>query len=315
MDDYKARTLRSLMEFLNREGFSTLGLEPQTYSSFDLVARRDRLKFIIKILQNIDTLRLVNAAELLRIGRLTSSAPVIVGEKSGSGQLERGIVYYRHQVPILSYDSFVDYVNGEPPFISSGPGGYYVAINGNRLRDVRERAGYSIGYLSKKIGISRRSVSLYENGSQVSVEVFAKLEEILNEDLAKYVDLMEICLRSNLDEGNENFSGFFREVLEAMVARGFDFQGVRKSPFDAIAKDMIDDFLLVSLMETLEERARNVISMMRVGKIFEKDSFVITRANTTKENVGGCPVVTISEIRNSQDAEQISRLIEKRKNA
>ncbi|MEM3676134.1 MAG: transcriptional regulator [Thermoplasmataceae archaeon] len=315
MEDYKSRTFRNLLDLLTREGFNTLGLDSQYYSSFDLVARRESLKFIIKILQNIDTLRLMNAAELLRIGKMTSSAPVVVGEKSGSGPLERGIVYYRHQVPVLSYESFVDYVNGDPPFISSGPGGYYVAINGSKLREVRESAGFSIGYLSKKIGISRRSVSLYENGGQVSVDVFAKLEDLLKEDLAKYVDLFESCMKSTIEEDAENSSAFFREVFEAMVARGFDFRGVRKSPFDAIAKDVIDDFLLVSLMENLEERTQNIISMMRVGKVFDRDSFVITKANTTKENVGGCPVVTISEIRSSQDSEQISKLIERRKSA
>ncbi|MCL4307707.1 MAG: transcriptional regulator [Candidatus Thermoplasmatota archaeon] len=314
MDDRRAAVLRKVFQILLREGFNVSDPNLGNLLSFDLIAKRDRLRLIIKILQNIDTFKSPNALEMIRISKLTDGTPLVIGEKAGSGALERGVIYYRHSIPILSAESFSDYVDGDRPCISSGPGGFYVSIDGELLHRRREELGYSIGYLSNKIGVSRRSISLYESGSAVTVDVFLKLEEILREDLRKSINLMEISdsLQMPSEEG-EITNEFLREVLEIMIGNGFDFHAMRRAPFDAITKESMREFLLVGLLETLNGKRERIEALRNVSAIFENDAFLVSRTSTERENIAGCPVISVSELRGISEKEQLQRIIEKRK--
>ena len=299
-----------------REGFRVSDPNLGGSSSFDLIAKREKLKLIIKVLQNVDTLRGSNASEMIRISKLTYAAPLVIGEKAGGGPLERGVVYYRHRVPILSPDSFYDYVEGELPFISSGPGGYYASIDGGRLHRRRAELGFSIGYLSNKIGTSRRSVSLYESGSAVTIDIFLKLEEVLGEDLGRAIDLIEVsrCLEMPLEDSIME-SEFLKEVLGLMIRQGFDFHPVRKSPFDAIMKEEVEEFSLIGLLESLSEKMDRISAMRNISEIFENESFIISRLKTDKELLGGCPVINLSELKGIDEKEKLQTIIQKRKTA
>ncbi len=316
MEDRRSAIVKHIFDLLTREGFRVSDPNPGGASSFDLIARRDQLRFIIKVLQNIDTLRGANAAEMIRISKLTEAAPVVVGEKAGGGPLERGVVYYRHRVPILSPESFYDYVEGELPFISSGPGGYYASIDGRRLHQRREELGFSIGYLSNKIGTSRRSISLYESGSAVTIDIFLKLEKVLGEELEKSINLQEVArlLEMPQEDGNTE-NEFLREVLELMIRQGLDFHPVRKSPFDAIMREALEEFSLIGLLETMGQKMGRITAMMNISEIFENNAFIISRLKTEKEHLGGCPVINLSELRKINERDKLQILIEKRKTA
>lgn len=316
MEDRRTAIVKHIFNLLMREGFRVSDPNPGGSSSFDLIARRDRLRFIIKVLQNIDTLRSSNASEMIRISKLTEAAPLVVGEKTGGGPLERGIVYYRHSVPILSPESFCDYVEGQLPFISSGPGGYYASIDGRKLHQKREELGYSIGYLSNKVGTSRRSISLYESGSAVTIDIFLKLEEVLGEELEKTIDLLEVSstLEMPLDDAGPG-SGFLGEVIDLMIKQGFDFHPVKKSPFDAIMREALEQFALIGLLETMGEKMGRISAMRNISEIFENDAFIISRLKTEKEHLGGCPVINLSELRKIDERDKLQVLIQKRKTA
>lgn len=316
MEDRRAAIVKHIFDILVREGFRVsdpaLGGSP----SFDIIAKREELKFVIKILQNIDTLRSSSAAEMIRISKLTYAIPLVVGEKAGGGLLERGVIYYRHKVPILSPDTFYDYIGGELPFISSGPGGYYASMDGKKLQQRRIEMGFSIGYLSKKIGTSRRSISLYESGSAVTIDIFLKLEEVLDEDLGKTIDLYEVSKFLEMPiEDSALESEFLKEVLGLMVGQGFDMHPVRRSPFDAIMNVPVEEFSLIGLLETLSNRMNRISAMRNISEIFENESFIISRMNTEKEHIEGCPVIKLSELRKMDDREDLKILIERRKTA
>lgn len=314
MEDRRSAIVKHIFEFLVREDFRVSDPNFGGSSSFDLIARRGGLRFIIKVLQNIDTLRGSSAAEMIRISKLTEAAPLVVGEKAGGGPLERGVVYYRHRVPILSTESFFDYLEGELPFISSGPGGFYASIDGLKLHRRREELGYSIGYLSNKIGTSRRSISLYESGSAVTIDIFLKLEAVLGEELEKSINLQEVARIMEMpEEDNTMESGFLTEVLGIMMRQGFDFHLVRKSPFDAIMKEALEQFSLIGLLESLGQKMGRITAMRNISEIFENESFIISRIKTEKEHLAGCPVINLSELRNIDEKDKLQMLIQKRK--
>ena len=314
MEDRRSLIVRHIFDLLTREGFRVSDPMPGGAAGFDVIAKRERLRLIIKVLQNIDTLRNSSAMELIRISKLTYASPLVVGEKAGGGPLEHGVVYFRHRVPILSPDTFQDYIEGEMPFISSGPGGFYASIDGRRLHQRREELGYSIGYLSNKIGTSRRSISLYESGSAVTIDVYLKLEEVLGEDLCRSIDLADISRNLEMPpEESPMENDFLLEILNLMMMHGLDFHPVRKFPFDAVMKETIEEFFLIGLLESLDQNLVKINAMRNISQIFENDSFVISKLRTSREHLGGCPVINLSELREIQEKEKLQNLIEKRK--
>src|SRR2546430_1341098 len=84
---------------------------------FDLVARRDDTLLIVKVLQNVDGLNKETARELLDISRILEGSPIVVGERSGTGPLEDGVLYSPLRVAVLSPRTLADFRQERvPPF-------------------------------------------------------------------------------------------------------------------------------------------------------------------------------------------------------
>lgn len=304
--------IKSLRDKLESRGFKVSDPELDGFVSFDLIARRESERFILKVLQNVDTFKSLNAGEIIRLGKITTSIAIVIGERGGSGSLQRGVVYYRHHVPILSLMTFVDYVDGDVPYVYSGPGGFYVPIDGEALRTAREEMGLSIGFVSNRIGTSRRSISLYESGSAATVDVFLKLENLLLRDIRNKLDMLSVPSEIPLTTTEEFANGFMEEVFNIMIRGGYDFQSIKRSPFDAIAYERLETLLMVGLFEDMSSRTERAVAIRNVSEIFENIPLIISRANTDKEHIGGCPVVNLSELRNAQDKRDLVQILVKK---
>ncbi|WP_393971061.1 transcriptional regulator [Oxyplasma meridianum] len=314
MDDHRRVVIHRLYDILAKEGFKVSEPELKGLVSFDIVAKREDQKFILKVLQNIDTLRLANAVELQKFSKITGAAAMVVGEKCGSGNLEQGVVYYRHGVPILSLDTFADYMKGDQLYVYSGPGGFYISINGMELHRSREKSGMSIGNLSKRVGISRRSISLYESGNAATVDIFLKLEEILRTDFRKAIDLFNVeMIRSSEEIRNQDP---FVSEFEGIIRRtGYMYESMNRSPFDVVVFETIKALMLVGLFENVLSRPERANAIKNVSDIFEQQPLIITREETSKDNLGGCPLVTLNELKKAYDPDDLIRLLHSKKSA
>ncbi len=312
MEDLRKALIKNLRDKLESRGFMVSDPELDGFVSFDLICRRDDERYILKVLQNVDTFKSQNAEEITRLARITTSLAMVIGERGGNGQLQGGVVYYRHHVPILSPETFTDYVDGDSPYVYSGPGGFYIPIDGEAMRVAREELGYSIGFVSSKIGTSRRSISLYESGSAATVDMFLKLESLLMRDISRSVDMLRIPSDIDVSESLAFANSFIEEVFRIMLRGGYDFQSVKRSPFDAIAYERLESLMLVGLFENTSSRMERAAAIRNVSEIFENIPLVISKTNTDKENIGGCPVVSLSELRNVKDREDLIRILVKK---
>lgn len=304
--------IKTLRNRLEARGFKVSDPELEGFVSFDLIARRESERFILKVLQNVDTFKSINAGEIIRLSRITSSIPVVIGQRGGSGALQRGVVYYRHHVPILSLRTFVDYVDGDTPYVYSGPGGFYVPIDGDALKTAREEMGYSIGFVSSRIGTSRRSISLYESGNAATVDVFLKLEDLLMRDIRKPLDMISVPAEAPPSDAGEFANSFIEEVFNIMIRGGYGIESVKRSPFDAIAYERLETLLLVGLFEDMSTRTERAVAIRNVSEIFENIPLIISRNNTDREHLAGCPVVNLSELRNAHDKKDIMHILVKK---
>ncbi len=312
MEDFKTWAIARVMNITQSLEFLPLRIEMEGYASFDILARRDNESIAIKIIYNIDTLRPDIAHDLKKISVRLEMLVVVIGARSGSGKLEDGVMYFRHQIPIMNIYTFREYMEGRKPVIYSGPGGYYVHINGKKMQELRTQMGKSIGYLSGKIGISRRSISLYETGNSTSPEIFKKLNEILEEDISEKISISDLCSQwsSEFSMFEEAFTDVMGEVQTTMNNIGFLTDFFRKSPFDAISEEKKDAFYVMSITDRDMFEERKINSLKNLCKILEKDPVLISTRNTTKDSVGGISLITLSQLKDISSPEQLKRRID-----
>jgi putative transcriptional regulator len=160
--------------------------------SFDLIARKEGTLLVIKVVSHIDSVSEELAHDLEVISRYLDGVPLIVGERARESELERGAVYIRYNIyavsPATLYDYFVEKI---PPLVYSSPGGLYVNINSDALRELREKRNMSLGDLAQVLGVSRRTISKYESGMGTTLEMAIRLEEIFNTGIVESIDLMQ----------------------------------------------------------------------------------------------------------------------------
>ena len=140
--------------------------------SFDIVARRDKTLLLIKILSNVDAFSKDNSEEVKTLAEALGGSPLLVGERSGAGEIEQGIVYSRFNVPIISLSTLKDLLlEAVPPFIFAAPGGLYVKLDSDLLKRLREEKSISLGNLAEVAGVSRRTIQMYETGMGAMIDV------------------------------------------------------------------------------------------------------------------------------------------------
>jgi len=284
--------------------------------SFDIAARRDEDTVLVKILGNIDAFDGRTGAEMRRLGEYLEATPMVIGLRTRDEELKPGVVYFRHGVPVLSPDTAMDFFLEEvPPLIYAAPGGLYVNIDSEVLADARKDEDMSLGKLAKELGVSRRTVSKYEDGMDASVEVAAELEDIFDAPLTSPVRVLEGAEEVREDESTPEDPAVDPDdelVVTVLRRVGFDVHPTNRAPFKTVSEDQNRrDSVLTGhseLTETAEKRARIMAS---VGKVTRTRAvYVVDRA--TRDAVEGTALVEESEMEGIEDADELRDMIRDR---
>lgn len=307
----RERLIKTVEAILRGAGYRTARLEFRG-SCFDLVASRTLTLLFIKVVVNIDTVTEEQVEDLKRLAKFFNASPIIVGLRSKNTELEEGVVYERFGVYALRPETLYDVlVENELPAIFAERGGLYVRINGELLRELREKHGYSVGELSKLIGVSRKTLLNYERGEQaVSLEVAILLEELFDEALAEPIDVLNARIEAKLDLKPE--SPLEREVFERLKGLGLGLVKVKKAPFNAVSKG--GEFKILTGID--ERKTTSTVKraemVTEVGKIINSDGvFILERTKT--EVVGDVPLIPKESLREIRDADDLINLIEELK--
>ncbi len=307
----KERLIRVVESILRGTGFRTARMEFKG-ACFDLVGSRLFLLLFIKVLQNIDTLTKEQAEDLKRLAKFFQASPLIVGLKTKNDELEEGVVYERFGIYALNPQTLYDViVENELPAIFAERGGFYVKINGEYLRYLREKYGYSIGELAELLGVSRKSLQNYERGEQaVSLDIALRLEEIFNEPLAKPIDILHAKVEAKLDVKPEN--KLEREIFERLKALGMGVVKIKKAPFNAISKE--DEFKILTGIDQRKTKTTVKRAQMvnEVSKIIHSDGVFILEKTKT-EVVGEIPLIPKKALSEIRDADELIKMIEELK--
>jgi putative transcriptional regulator len=284
--------------------------------SFDVAARRGRDTVLVKILGNIDAFDGQTGAEMRRLGEYLRATPVVIGLRTRDEELKPGVVYFRHGVPVLSPDTAMDlFVEEVPPLIYAAPGGLYVNIDSEILEDARQERDWSLGKLASELGVSRRTVSKYENGMDASVEVAAQLEELFDAPLTAPVDVMDGAEAVREDEPTPEDPEVEDDdelVVTVLTRVGFDVHPTERAPFRTVSENEESQSRMLTghseFTQTAEKRAR---IMSSVGEVTGTTPvYVVERA--TRESVDDTALIEEAEIADIDDADELRDLIRER---
>ena len=289
--------------------------------SFDLAARRDEDLVLLKILGNIDAFDGTTGAEMRRLGTYLNATPIVIGMRTRNEELKPGVVYFRHGVPVLNPDTAMDlFVEEVPPLIYAAPGGLYVNIDGDLLADERQEQGWSLGQLANELGVSRRTVSKYEDGMNASIDVAIHLEELFDQPFSNPVEVMD-----GADEVHEaeptpddpEADPDDEHVVAVLTRAGYNVHPTMRAPFKAVSEDSDRDrrgrmHMLTGhspFDRSAEKRARIMSSL---GEVTRTRSIYFTEERTKRESVERTAIVSCEELAGMDDPDEIRDLLRER---
>ena len=287
--------------------------------SFDIAARRGDDVVLLKVLANVDAFDGSTGAEMRRLGEYLEATPLVIGLRTRNEDLKPGVVYFRHGVPVLSPDTALDlFVEAVPPLIYAAPGGLYVNVDGDLLSEVRSDREWSLGKLASELGVSRRTVSKYEDGMNASVDVAAELEEIFDRPLASPVSVFDGAegVRDDVEEPEEPDADPDDAHLITILTRvGFTVHPTSRAPFEAVSEDQEGEGKVLTghseFDRTAEKRARIMSSVGHVTRT--RAVYVVDRAR--RDSVEGTALIEHEEVEDLDDTDDLDAIIRERSEA
>jgi len=285
--------------------------------SFDIAVRRDNLLLLIKVISNIDGLNEETTREMQFLSKQLHGYPIVIGEKTRDHSLETGVVYFRYGVPAFDIRTIQDYFVADlPPLIYAEHGGLYVNIEGNILKEERIKKNISLGALASMLGVSRRTISKYEEGEMAaSVDVAVKLEEVMDRGFTVSVNLFEKLHRNDTQkpETTPEHSNVF-SILQDM---GFNVMPISQAPFDAVSQSFNrkdeDATILTGVAQYSRTMVKKAHLMSSISEVAQTQSLLIIQGASKTKNIEGTVIIDNKELEKFNDKDDFIELLQERR--
>lgn len=314
---HKELLVQRVMEILLRAGFDMSERCNVRPRSFDIAARRGRALLLLKMLSNIDGLTDYTSYEMRQLANCLTGSPLIIGEKTRDHPLEPGVVYFRHGIPAIDVETMNDYfVRGNPPLVYAAHGGLYVGLEGEMLREVRIKRSVSIGELASLLGVSRRTVSKYEEGEMdASVDIASRLEEIFDSPFVIPVGIFDN--RQSAGKPAENRQCTDRgPIIKMLSTIGFNVFPTSQAPFDAVTvapgEPSQKGTLLTGISEYSSSMVKRAKLMSSISEVAHTQSVVIVNGSKV-ECIEKTVIVGKDELESMETPAEFIGLIQEKK--
>lgn len=283
----KSSLIDKLGIFLLKDGFTVKSL---TRTCFDILSRKQDKILLIKVLEDANAVNKLHVNEMNVVSSYINAVPIIIAEKAGN-KLEDNILYARFNLYTLNFNTFVSSIKNKFPFVKRTQAGFTASIAGDKLREKREEKGYSLNYLSKRVGVTSRMIDKYEKGdSEITISKAMKIYDIFGHQV---FNELNIFLSKNKIESNYK-SDFSKKYFEL----GFEAADTSKSPFDIIARKG-DELILTEI----GDKARPDFSSL--SKLLDADNLVIFDKKKPKD----VPAVSREEFLEFEKANQLIKFL------
>lgn len=317
--------LIEINDLLSNHGFETSNIYDR--SCFDMVARKEFELLLLKILINIDGFTGSQAEEIKKVADTFLASPLVVGIKSKNEYLEEDVIYERHGIPVIARETLRNMVVDDIyPEVFADRGGYYVQIDGEIIKQVRETQNISRKDLADKAHVSKETIYKYERGMvRAFPETAMMLESILNMKITLSVNLLsvpEIEKRADVRDTNVPKPELPVKNQNTLQNLGFGVISTNRTPFDALAKKERDNKLTKkdSTVITNLEKNRNQQALKRMALnvkdlsgITGTDAVFLLEDKKPLKCIEGVPVVYNWEIKEMENSKEFLKLVRERR--
>ncbi|MFW9867240.1 MAG: helix-turn-helix domain-containing protein [Candidatus Thorarchaeota archaeon] len=240
---------------------------------FDLLVKKDDLIFSVKVFPNIDNVNPDLIRDIKSLSMILKSKPLLIGLRNRYQKLEDNTIYVRNGLPFITLNT-LEYIltSNIYPHILARRGGGVVFLDGNLMRELREQQLITRKEFSEKLGITKRTVSSYENESmRPSEEMSQKILNVLEDkEIFKQINIFKWNIQYDIedkdsDEGKE-LSEFESQVQTIINDLGLSSYWYKKgsipfklSLFSSFNKGESDNFY--PLFSAVSEEQGNVNEM------------------------------------------------------
>lgn len=181
----KSFLLERVLEVFRKNGYSLFFYG----KCFDLIAKKND-KWIVKVLYNLDTFTEKDAKNIKAISYFVFSYPFVVAEVSNNRKLEDEVLYFRFGVYAGTVSTLSKLIEGKKAEIFSVKGKHLVRIDCEKMKRLRIEKNLSLGALSKKVSLSKKSLYEIENNLVIPTrETVMKLEKILGDSIREKIEI------------------------------------------------------------------------------------------------------------------------------
>jgi len=316
--------LIEINELLSNHGFETSNIYDR--SCFDMVARKELELLLLKILINIDGFTGNQAGEIKKVAGSFFASPLIVGIKSKNEYLEEDVVYERHGIPVIAKETLRNMIVDKIyPEVFADRGGYYVQIDGEVIKSVRESQNISRKDLADKAHVSRETIYKYERGMvRAFPETAMMLENILNMKITLSVNLLRAPNfdKTEISDNIKTNTPLNIEIQSNLANLGFGIISTNRTPFDALAnhksqkRTSKEDSTIITNMEknrnqqALKKMALNVKDL---SEITGSDAVFLLNGKKSIKCIEGIPVVHNWEIKEMESSKEFLEIVRERR--
>jgi len=274
--------------------------------SFDLIASNGKMTLAIKVVSHIDSVSEETAFDLDLVARHLKGSAIIIGERARDAELERGAVYLRYGIYAISVSTLYDYVvEGIPPLIYASPGGLYVAINGDALREQREKRSMSLGDLGHLLGVSRRTISKYESGMGTTLEIAQKIEELFDSGLVQSIDLLQPH-----GESKERVEHPVEEMPMSFLQQiGMTLHTLHRAPFQALIT--FHDQTILTGYGTADRVVKRAALIGNISQVTGTRAMCVLTDYYKQKKIGKTLVIGEERLHHIADGEELIEMIDK----
>ena len=307
------RLLQNIVSILLMSGYNVSERCEIRPRSFDLMASNGENLIAIKVVSQIDSLSEDVAWDLDKIARHLHAVPLIIGERARDLPLERGAIYLRYGIYAVSASTLYDYLaDGELPLVYASPGGMYVNIDADRLRELREGMAMSLGDLANALGVSRRTVSKYENGMGTTLDMALRLEEFFNDDIVKPIDLLtytpaaEEQMPASLPSAHT--AGEAAEKPEDHLRlMGINVHEFKRSPFHAVS--VFENETILTCYGSPQKTVERAEFVSSISQISGTHSLCVVTDYGKEKKIGKTVVIGDKRLKDLADGEELLEIV------
>jgi len=275
---------------------------------FDLVAKRLDMTLVLKVFNNIDALREEHAAELRKIAAVFNATVLVIGEKSKAFTLKNGILYERLGLTALSLSSLQGLLDEHFPSVKYFKGKNIVELDSERLKSKRKNLGLTLQQLADKIDSTVESIHRYEKGANASLSTAEKLEDVLEVNLVKKINLFEEQKKAR--PGKELFEEDIEDkALGKVHDLGVKVAVFKHAPFKGFTQPK--ESVLIGRADAKHELERKAADLSKTKRAFQGKPVIITR-QLRYTHIEEIPIVAEEELDSLSKFKDLMKLIRER---